>query len=296
MPIPESQLETWSHQGSVTQSSATYATVKGVLEKSDAPYAGRSHTSFLQGSYGNDTNIFADSDVDVVMRLDSVFYHDLSKLADEEQQAFKSNFSDASYSHADFKKDVTAQLSKAFSDAVKPGNKAIFVAENGSRRDADVLVAAQYRKYHSFKSMADQNYIEGICFWNADGIQISNYPKLHSTNCTTKHQQTSQWFKPAVRILKNMRNNMIGDERIKDGLAPSYFLEGMLYNVPNSNFGTSYQDTMVNCINWLLKTDRSKLVCANEQFYLLHPTALETWRAEKCDEFLNAVAQYWKSW
>lgn len=181
MPIPESQLETWSHQGSVKQSSATYATVKGALEAPDASYANQSHTRFLQGSYGNDTNIFADSDVDVVMRLDSAFYHDLEDLADDEKHAFKSNFSDASYNHADFKKDVTAQLRKAFGDAVKPGGKAIFVAGNGSRRDADVLVAAQYRKYHSFKSMADQNYVEGICFWNAEGTLpfLNNFPHGH---------------------------------------------------------------------------------------------------------------------
>ena len=41
MPIPESQLETWSHQGSITQSSSTYNTIKSVLEDSTTPYAGR---------------------------------------------------------------------------------------------------------------------------------------------------------------------------------------------------------------------------------------------------------------
>src|SRR5690606_967984 len=70
MPIPESQLETWSHQGSITQSSSTYNTIKSVLEDSATPYAGRNFKVFLQGSYGNDTNIYAESDVDIVIRLD----------------------------------------------------------------------------------------------------------------------------------------------------------------------------------------------------------------------------------
>ena len=70
MPIPESQLETWSHQGSITQSSSTYNTIKSVLEGSTTPYAGRNFKVFLQGSYGNDTNIYAESDVDIVIRLD----------------------------------------------------------------------------------------------------------------------------------------------------------------------------------------------------------------------------------
>jgi hypothetical protein len=34
MTIPEAQLETWSHQGSVIQSSTAYATVKTALEES----------------------------------------------------------------------------------------------------------------------------------------------------------------------------------------------------------------------------------------------------------------------
>jgi len=41
MGIPESQLETWSHQGSVTQSSSTYETIKRALEAADAKYAGK---------------------------------------------------------------------------------------------------------------------------------------------------------------------------------------------------------------------------------------------------------------
>ena len=32
MAIPEAQLDTWSKQGSVTQSQATYATVRNCLE------------------------------------------------------------------------------------------------------------------------------------------------------------------------------------------------------------------------------------------------------------------------
>ena len=70
--IPETQLDTWSHQGSITQSSATYATIKRSLEASDAGYANKNFHVFLQGSYGNDTNVYAESDVDVdVCRRDA---------------------------------------------------------------------------------------------------------------------------------------------------------------------------------------------------------------------------------
>src|SRR5687768_8474219 len=110
MAIPESQLNTWSSQGSVQQSKTTYGTVKGVLESSNAPYSNRSYDSFLQGSYGNDTNVWADSDVDVVLRLSSIYYYDTSGLAPAELAAFNAQTGGASYSLGEFKKEVIAWL------------------------------------------------------------------------------------------------------------------------------------------------------------------------------------------
>lgn len=296
MSIPETQLDTWSGQGSIVQSSATYATIKGVLESRDAPYVGKNFVSFLQGSYGNDTNIYADSDVDVVMRLDSTYYDDTTSLTEDEKTLYNSQRSAATYSCIDFKRDVLAHLIAKFGVSVKPGSKAIFIPGSGNRRDADVVVCTAFRKYTKFRGTYDSNYVEGIVFWTGNGTQIINYPKSHSANCTTKHQRTNQWFKPTVRIIKNMRNRMIDGNYIREGLAPSYFIEGMLYNVPNTNFGSSYGNTFAAAINWLLRTDRSQLLCANEQHYLLNPVSPVTWRAEDCSAFLNALVKFWNDW
>lgn len=124
MAIPETQLETWSHQGSVTQSSTTYNTIKNTLESTSSSYAGRNYSVFLQGSYGNDTNIHSESDVDIVIQLNSCFYHDLELLPEDQKLAFKSAFSDANYGHSDFKKDVLAFLTEKYGSSVKPGDKA----------------------------------------------------------------------------------------------------------------------------------------------------------------------------
>ena len=295
MSISESQLDTWSHQGSVTQSAATYQTLRNVLEHSDSPYAHRSYSPFLQGSYGNDTNIYSDSDVDVVMRLDSVFYTDLSSLTESDKSTYEANRSPAQYSWAEFRKEVIAQLTKVYGASVQPGSKTIFVAGSGGRRDADVLPAAEFRRYFRYASPSEQHFAEGICFWLPNGTQIINYPKQHSANCTAKHQRTISWFKPTVRILKNMRNAMIAKGQFAGGVAPSYFVEGMLYNVPDVNFGTSYGDTVVNALNWLNGCDRSKLECANELYFLLHPTSPVTWRREQFETFLTALIQFWNS-
>ena len=293
MTIAESQLDTWSHQGSVAQSAATYKTVRGTLERADARYSSRSYTIFLQGSYANDTNIYADSDVDLVMRLDSVYYSDTSELSGAEQAAYKRDFSPAQYSWTQFRQEVIDHLSTIYGSAVQPGKKAIFIAGSGNRRDTDVLPAAQFRRYFRYASAADCTFAEGICFWLPDGTQIVNYPKQHSANCTAKHQQTNSWFKPTVRILKNMRNIMTARGELAEGAAPSYFVEGMLYNVPSDKFGLSYGASIVNALNWLHACDRDTLVCANELYKLLHPTSPVTWRREAFETYLRAVIKFW---
>jgi hypothetical protein len=130
----------------------------------------------------------------------------------------------------------------------------------------------------------------------ADNTRIANYPDQHSANCTAKHQATNKWFKPMVRILKNMRGKLVEDKIIEEGVAPSYYIEGLLYNVPNEKFGKSYEDSFVNSINWILEADRSKFVCANEQYYLLYENSLVTWRDSKCTKFLTAACDLWKHW
>lgn len=106
MPIPEQQLTTWSGQGAIAGSRDTYATVKLALETNDTDYAKKWYEVFLQGSYCNDTNIYAESDVDIVICLKTVFYHDLTLMSPTEQAAFKSSFSDGTDTLADFKAGV----------------------------------------------------------------------------------------------------------------------------------------------------------------------------------------------
>ena len=297
MPIPESQLETWSHQGSITQSSNTYNAIKNVLEASTTPYAGKNFKVFLQGSYGNDTNIYAESDVDIVIRLDDSFHRDLESLSDDEKSAYKQTFSNATYTHADFKRDVLSMLEKQYGSAVKAGDKAIAINASGSRRKSDVIVATQFRRYLKFRSASDSEYVEGICFFNAAGERIANYPKQHSANLTTKHQSSSKWLKPMARVFKNMRSRMVDDGMIKADIAPSYYIEGLLYNVPNEKLTTNYQNCVINILNWYRQeASKTDLVCANEQYYLLRNGSHTCWQKANCDAFIEAAVTLWNKW
>jgi hypothetical protein len=66
--ISEAQLEAWSAQGKTGQFTETYNSIRGNLLDGSAPYPVKNCEVFLQGSYGNDTNVWADSDVDTVLK------------------------------------------------------------------------------------------------------------------------------------------------------------------------------------------------------------------------------------
>jgi hypothetical protein len=296
MAILESQLETWSHQGSKVQSAATYGTIKATLEDANTPYMSRKFDVFLQGSYGNDTNIFAESDVDIVIRYLGEFYHDLSTLPADQQNAFHKSHSDGVYSYNTFKGHVQQTLEKAFGASVKPGKKAIKIEANGSRRNADVVVAFKFNRYHQFINPSNQRFDTGMAFFTPDNTRIANYPKQHSDNCTSKHQATGNRFKPIVRIFKNMRGKLADLGAIEKGLAPSYYIEGLLYNVPNACFSGSYSTTVLDILKWLHQTtDRGKFVCVNEQYYLLRDNNPVCWPIADGEKFIKAVVQLWNN-
>lgn len=296
MAIPEAQLDTWDAPGAVQQSKETYASVKGVLESSKAPYSAHKYDPpYLQGSYGNDTNVYRDSDVDIVMKLDTIYHRDISRLTGDDLAFYnKLTGGPVPYNLHDFKKDVVAWLMKNYPNAVKPGKKAVFIKGQNNRRDVDVIVSAAFRRYYSYKPGNPNDFIEGICFFLPDNTIIENFPKRHSANCVQKMDDTKQWFKPTVRVFKNMRNRMIERGELKEGIAPSYYLEGMLYNVPPENFGKSYQDTFVNCFNWISSAKASDLVCASRMEWLVRDNSHVSWPVANFNAYLNAAAAHWK--
>lgn len=297
MSIPKAQLEAWSHQGSIQQSSATYNAIKSTLESTTAPYAGKKIQVFLQGSYGNDTNIWAESDVDIVIELDDCWSSDLSQLEEADKAAYKKAFVDATYGHVEFKRDVLKVLAENYGVSVSAGSKAIAIAASSSRRKTDVIAAVQYRRYFRFKSTDNQLFTAGIYFLNSAGEQVANYPKLHSVNLTAKHKASGNWLKPMIRIFKNLRGRLIDDQLLKAGLAPSYYLEGLLYNAPNEKFETDYQTCLANIMEWIQnEADKDKLVCANEQYYLIRDGYHTCWPKAHAEAFLSGAVTLWDEW
>lgn len=297
MPIPEAQLESWSHQGSIKQSADTYKNIKNALESDTTPYSAKNFNVFLQGSYGNNTNIYAESDVDIVIQLNDTFHSNLTNLSDDEKSAYEQAFSDAKYPLSTFKQDVLSVLKTRYGSDVQPGSKAIAIEANGSRRNADVIVSCQYRQYSHFRSDQDSSYSEGICFFDSEGKRIANYPKQYRINLTLRHQESSGLLKPMIRIFKNMRGKLVQDGKIKAGTAPSYFLEGLLYNVPLSKLSSNQPTSVFNILEWYLnEAQKNDLVCPNEEYYLLRDGTHACWPPADSNAFIDAAVMLWNQW
>lgn len=186
-------------------------------------YSSKAYEVFLQGSYGNDTNIYAESDVDVVIKLDSNYYHEVSLLTPPQQALFQSPATSTFYAPATYQMDVTQALRAAFGHSVSPENKAVKVPASSGRRAVDVIPAFQFRRYYQAPGFPFPLYHEGISFFTSGGQQINNFPKQHSANLTAKHQATNEKFKPLVRILKNMRTVLLDRRMISKDIGELIF-------------------------------------------------------------------------
>ncbi|MHB8276682.1 MAG: nucleotidyltransferase domain-containing protein [Candidatus Humimicrobiaceae bacterium] len=283
MSIPEQQLETWSHQGAVSTAKLTADSIRNAINSNRELSDKYFYEVYLQGSYKNDTNIRGDSDVDVVVQLDSIFYNNLNEL-----QKKQLSLSSAYYGLDEFRTDILKVLKYYYGiTSIIEGNTSIKLKENDSRLPADIIISCKYRNY---RSVNHADFDEGMCFWTQnDYRQIINFPKAHFDNGVNKHQDSGKLYKPAVRMFKNMRSIIPRDE------TPSYFLECMLYNVPYSEFAKCYQDSFCNIVNWLNKAELNNFVCQNEHLKLFGPTP-EQWEENQAKEYINNITSLWKNW
>lgn len=293
MAIPESQLETWSNQGAVTTCAAIYNSVRTAIESDNSPLANRLSNIeiYLQGSYGNKTNIFAESDVDIVVQYNDTFKRNIANLPIDQQRAYLNSHSDALYLWQHFKTDVLRTLELYFgAQRVKLGNRAIKITFPNSRIIADVIPALHYREYTRFYSVGDENYFDGISFEDSAGNQIINFPKEHKKNSEDKNasHRTNQWYKPTVRIFKNARSYLVGLGKITKDSAPSYFVESMVYNVPDNLFGQNYALTVQNAINFLWRQPFNKFICPNHQQLLFGDGSIH-WNSDNMTKFLQEL-------
>lgn len=300
MTIQNSQLETWSNQGATATPKALREKIEGVLRGENSLITNKNEVSiYLQGSYRNSTNIYGNSDVDIVIQTNHVFYGDASGLSEYKKGIYESQRNPSQYNWKTYKKEVLDTLVNYFgADNVVIGNKSIKI-DTGSY-EADVVPCIQYKKYTNFGySESEKQYIEGMKFFTTkDHREVINFPKLHYAFGAEKNKQTDGMYKKTIRIFKNIKSRLVSLEKINKKTAPSYFVENLLYNIPNNKFvKNDFSTTTFNILKWLHdnKSDMASFVCQNEVLYLFGDTP-EQWNDSDAKKFISEVIVLWNEW
>lgn len=225
----------------------------------------------IQGSYGNNTNVRQESDVDVSVILISSFksiYRPGLSRSDY-------GFVESDYGLIDLKTDLYEALKVYFNSKVEYKNKTIFIPESTSMVNSDVVPAIQKRDYREDYSNNPDNYRGGVYIYDEKNNKyISNYPEQHIESGIFKNKESKTYYKKIVRILKNIKNDMQNNNvSIPDSIS-SFGVESLVFNVPNYVFlnMNSHVDRLSaiiqylnsNCNNNYLEANNIKRLFPNE--------------------------------
>lgn len=288
MSLTSRQAESWSNIGARDASKKTYNSVDIAINNYNWPKDVK-YEVYLQGSYRNSTNIRGDSDVDIVLQFNSTFKRSLKRLNDEEKIKYHNDYSSATRSIQDLQSMTLNALQKYYNSGnVINGDKAIKIET--PYLDADVVPCLQYRYYLNYDKKPG-NFINGIALYSSKmQSYIINFPKQHIENGEAKNSGTDGNYKPLIRIFKNARNAAIREKLINSDQASSYFIECLMYNVPNHLYENEYSKATDDIIDWLSSADISEFKCQHN-YYNLFGDAHDQWDETDCKQYIKVISQ-----
>ena len=264
MAIPEAQLETWAQPLSTAAHLTSLTTVRAALA-AGAQLSGKRYEAFLHGSYRNGTVIDARAGVDLIVQLNDSYYDNVSDLPPEHRKFFQTlGPTSASIERwAAFKAAVVKALQAGTDQPVRAGFASIQLAGRAGVPTVEVLAGYQYRRYYTFAAR-DQRYHEGMVFFAEHGESVIRYPKLHAEQFARKNAKTQDGLKRLVRIIKRLRSSLVESAAIPEGLATSYHIEGLLFNVPDEALASgTLQARLAAALEFLRGKDASAMKAVN---------------------------------
>jgi hypothetical protein len=277
MPIAETTLARWSHHQPGTAFKQAHVPIREAL-KAHKGLSQFKYEVFLQGSYKNDTNLGGDSDVDVVVRLSAKLKPTVASLTGERLKKDGSH----RFVHQQwqsFRDEALKAMRGRFGKAAKSGRKTLKVPKGKIPADADLVVTVSHR--------------DGIGFYLSDERRwVVSFPQQHHARGLKKEKATNMRFKRTIRMFKAARNRLVEKGVLKKEDAPSYFIECLLYNVPDSLFAPKLAPTYTGIVEWLKKAQLKDFECQNGQVPLFG-RGQEQWTQKKAQAFVKALQGLW---
>ncbi len=292
--INEQTLASWTKPGFATEDEKRDETERSIRAaiKQHSTLKELPVSVYAKGSYKNNTNVRRDSDVDVAVELTSVYMPEFEEGVTKASVNFEP-YSDP-YPTENFKDDVEEALDAAFGSAVKRRNKVFRIRANSTALAADVVPCYTHRWFYAARPGA---YHDGIQLIPDDGSwPPHNFPAQHYENGVAKNKATGRSFKGVVRILKRLENQMVKDGAIV--AVPSYLIECLVYNAPNSCFTNQTWAADVRCVLAHIWEDTEEPECEKRWFevngikYLFH--VAQRWSRKQARDFAWEAWQYVK--
>ena len=244
---------------------------------------------YAKGSYANNTNVRADSDVDIAVECtEAEYWEEATPGAHTPSDRYTGRWTPAK-----LRSELDAALVRKFASEVDiSSSTAIRVHSSSARVDADVVPCFSYRYYFSTGAAR-----VGTKIFKRDGNNIVNYPAQQLANGREKNRRTDYAYKKLVRILKRVENSMV--QAGSFGAVPSYFLECLPYNCPDSVFsGSNWTETLRAVLIFIwnaLKGDEPtdsdlRWVEVNGCFFLFHSS--QEWTRMEARSFAHAAWNY----
>lgn len=296
MKIDENTLESWSTGPSRTETDK-YENALTAIRKAistDKHLSGLDISVLVQGSYRARTNIRQDSDVDICVRHNGVFFADYP--AGKTDKDF--GHDNGGMSFYDYKDMIQSALESYFGKgSVARGKKAFDVHSNSYRIDADVIPTFEYQWYTGeLNHDGTPHYHSGVAFVPDGGHRIINWPEQTYNNGTERNLITGRRYKRVVRILKRLRNDMQENKISESFDMASFLVECLVWNAPVEAFGhDTYTDILRHVIADVWNAMRDEDSCSewgevNELKYLFRTA--QPWSRQEASLFLDAAWNY----
>ncbi len=226
----EDQLSGWTGPSSDTEKEKQDRTERMIREAIDShePFNNCSLKVYAKGSYPNNTNVRSDSDVDIAVECTDVLYWEES----EKGAHTPSKPYEGIWTPAKLRAELLAAMKVKFPDQVdSTGSTAIQINSSSARVDGDVVPCFSFQYDMKSESRA------GTKIFKTDGSSIVNYPAQQLENGIAKNKETGYSYKKGARLLKRIENVMAANGTFRE--LPSFFIECLAYNCPNSVFAHS---------------------------------------------------------
>jgi predicted nucleotidyltransferase len=261
----------------------------------DANLAGNVRV-FVKGSYANNTNVRRDSDVDIAVEWKSWAY--VEKTNEAAQRSWDQlgvSLGSSGPTPAEYRRWVEQALINAFGTAKVDAtrNKAITVAGSSTTLDADVVPCFRLKRY----DRPGRDPHVGIRLYPKNGGMVENWPEQNRLNGTEKNRRTGRRYKELVRAVKRLENDMVQTGRLQDEVH-GYFLECLLYNLPDQTFMfNAYKRTAMELLARLWHAiqdgEHTDWVEVNALKWLWRSG--QTWTPEEASDFAYKAWNYLKS-